>query len=72
LKRPGLAAGLFLLFYGAGRTISEQFREPDSFTWGVMPDWLTMGQLLSLPMWIGGAFLVWNALRKPPVSTAGA
>ena len=37
-----------------------------------MPDWLTMGQLLSLPMWIGGAFLVWNALRKPPVSTAGA
>ena len=70
LKRPGLAAGLFLLFYGVGRSISEQFREPDSFTWGVMPDWLTMGQLLSLPMWIGGAFLVWNALRKPPVQVS--
>ena len=70
LKRPGMAAGLFLLFYGVGRSISEQFREPDSFTWGVMPDWLTMGQLLSLPMWIGGAFLVWNALRKPPVQVS--
>ena len=67
LRRRGLAAGMFLLFYAAGRTISEQFREPDSFTWGVMPDWLTMGQLLSLPMWLGGAFLVWNALRKPPL-----
>ena len=70
LKRPGLAAGLFLLLYGIGRSISEQFREPDRFTWGVMPDWLTMGQLLSLPMWIGGAFLVWHALRKPPANAA--
>lgn len=70
LKRPGLAAGLFLLLYGIGRSISEQFREPDRFTWGVMPDWLTMGQLLSLPMWIGGAFLVWYALRKPPANAA--
>ena len=66
LKRPGFAAGLFLLFYGIGRSISEQFRMPDSFTMGVMPDWITMGQLLSLPMWIGGAWLIWNALRKPP------
>ena len=72
LKRPGMAAGLFLLFYGLGRSISEQFRMPDSFTMGAMPDWLTMGQLLSMPMWLGGAFLVWNALRKPPHSPASA
>ena len=72
LRRRGLAAGMFLLFYAAGRTISEQFREPDRFTWGVMPDWLTMGQLLSLPMWLGGAFLVWNALRKPPAGSERA
>jgi phosphatidylglycerol:prolipoprotein diacylglycerol transferase len=72
LRRPGLAAGMFLLFYAAGRTISEQFREPDTFTMGVLPDWFTMGQLLSLPMWVGGAFLIWNALRKPPASAASA
>ena len=22
-----------------------------------------MGQLLSIPMWLGGAFLVWHALK---------
>jgi len=66
LKRRGLAAGIFLLFYAAGRTISEQFREPDSFTMGVLPDWVTMGQLLSLPMWIGGVLLVWYGLSRPP------
>ncbi len=61
--RPGLIAGLFLIMYGFGRTFVERFREPDSFVaW--LPDWITMGQLLSIPMWVGGAFLIWNALRK--------
>lgn len=66
LKRPGLAAGLFLLFYGVGRSIAENFRQPDAginFLFG--GEWLTMGMLLSLPMWIGGAWLVWQAARKP-------
>lgn len=62
LKRPGLVAGLFLLFYGVGRSIAENFREPDSFVRG-LPEWLTMGMILSTPMWLGGAWLVWNALR---------
>ena len=68
LRRPGLIAGLFLLFYAFGRTVSEQFREPDSFVQG-LPEWITMGQILSLPMWIGGAWLVWNALKKSSVTT---
>jgi phosphatidylglycerol:prolipoprotein diacylglycerol transferase len=63
LQRPGLVAGLFLLFYAFGRTVSEQFREPDAFVSG-LPGWITMGQILSLPMWIGGAWLVWAALKK--------
>ncbi|OZB17075.1 MAG: prolipoprotein diacylglyceryl transferase [Hyphomonas sp. 34-62-18] len=62
LKRPGLVAGLFLLFYGFGRSVAEHFREPDSFVSG-LPEWLTMGMILSTPMWLGGAWLVWNALR---------
>ncbi|PKP81902.1 MAG: prolipoprotein diacylglyceryl transferase [Alphaproteobacteria bacterium HGW-Alphaproteobacteria-18] len=68
LKRPGLVAGLFLLFYGFGRSVAEHFREPDAFVHG-LPEWLTMGMLLSTPMWLGGAWLIWNALRKPPVGT---
>ena len=64
LKRPGLAAGLFLLMYGVGRSIAENFREPDAhieFLFG--GDWLTMGMLLSLPMWLGGGWLVWKGLQ---------
>ena len=33
-----------------------------------LPEWLTMGQILSIPMWLGGLWLVWNAL-KPKAST---
>jgi phosphatidylglycerol:prolipoprotein diacylglycerol transferase len=67
LRRPGMIAGMFLILYGIGRTIAEQFREPDSFvTW--LPDSLTMGMILSIPMWLGGAYLVWNALRKPAIT----
>ena len=68
LQRPGLIAGLFLLFYAFGRTVSEQYRQPDSFVEG-LPNWITMGQILSLPMWIGGALLVWFALKKPMVTS---
>ena len=73
LKRPGLIAGIFLLLYGIGRTIAEQFRQPDAFVEG-LPAWLTMGQILSLPMWIGGLWLIWHACRSAPLQagTAGS
>lgn len=63
LKRPGLVAGLFLIMYGVGRSIAETFREPDAFVSG-LPEWLTMGMILSVPMWLGGAWLIWNALKQ--------
>ncbi len=62
LKRPGLIAGLFLIMYGVGRSVAENFREPDAFVSG-LPAWLTMGMILSIPMWIGGAWLIWNAMK---------
>jgi phosphatidylglycerol---prolipoprotein diacylglyceryl transferase len=64
LKRPGLILGAFALFYGLARSFSEFFREPDSqlgFLWGG----LTMGMLLSLPMILGGALIIWLVLRAP-------
>jgi phosphatidylglycerol:prolipoprotein diacylglycerol transferase len=60
-SRPRLApAGLFLLLYGIFRFLVEFVRLPDPqvgyLAWG----WLTMGQLLSLPMiLIGGALLTY-------------
>lgn len=70
LKRPGLVSGIFLIGYALARTFVENFREPDSFTQGVMPEWFTMGMLLSLPMVIGGAWLVWRANAARPREAA--
>lgn len=69
LERPGLAAGLFLLMYGVGRSIAEQFREPDAHI-GFLPGGVTMGMLLSLPVWIGGAWLLWKGLKTKPTANA--
>lgn len=57
--RPRLAvSGLFALCYGCFRFFVEFFRQPDEQLGFIAFDWLTMGQLLSLPMIIAGlAFL---------------
>jgi phosphatidylglycerol:prolipoprotein diacylglycerol transferase len=54
--RPRFAvASLFLLCYGAIRIFLEFFREPDASLGFIAWHWLTMGQLLSLPMiMVGG------------------
>jgi phosphatidylglycerol:prolipoprotein diacylglycerol transferase len=69
MKRKGLIAGLFLLMYGLGRSIVENYRLPDSFA-SDLPFGLTMGMILSTPMWIGGVWLVWNALKSKPLHQA--
>jgi phosphatidylglycerol:prolipoprotein diacylglycerol transferase len=60
LARTGMLSGLFLIGYCAARTLSEFFREPDDFI-HFLPRWITMGQLLSLPMLLLGVFLVMRA-----------
>jgi phosphatidylglycerol:prolipoprotein diacylglycerol transferase len=57
LARRGFVAGTFLVGYGAARIVGEIFREPDSFI-GFLAFGATMGQLLSLPMVIAGAWLI--------------
>ncbi|HJL60629.1 MAG TPA: prolipoprotein diacylglyceryl transferase [Pseudomonadales bacterium] len=54
-------SGIFLIGYGSLRFCSEIFREPDAHLGFVAFEWLTTGQLLSLPMiLIGICFLVWS------------
>jgi len=58
-SRPRMAvSGLFVLFYGIYRFFIEFVREPDEHLGFLAFDWLTMGQLLSLPMIIAGAALM--------------
>jgi phosphatidylglycerol:prolipoprotein diacylglycerol transferase len=60
--RRGLLSGVFLVGYAIARIIGETFREPDSFM-GYLAFGATMGQLLSLPMMVAGAWLI---LRSRP------
>lgn len=63
--RPRLApAGLFLFLYGCSRVIVEFWRVPDQHIGYLAGDWLTMGQVLSLPMVIAGATLLVLAYRR--------
>ena len=59
--RPaGAVAGLFLLGYGGLRFLVEFMREPDAHLGFIALNWMSMGQLLSLPMiLIGGGLLIW-------------
>jgi phosphatidylglycerol:prolipoprotein diacylglycerol transferase len=64
--RPTMAiSGLFLLGYGGFRFAVEFFRQPDAHLGFIAFGWLTMGQLLSLPMILcGAAFLAWAYYRQ--------
>ncbi len=62
-KRQGLISALFLLLYASFRAVCEQFREPDAQI-GFLLFNTTMGQLLSLPALILGAFLLIRAFYK--------
>ncbi len=62
--RPrGAVAGMFVAGYGALRFITEHFREPDQHIGYLAFGWLTMGQLLSLPMVVFGLGLLLWAYR---------
>jgi phosphatidylglycerol:prolipoprotein diacylglycerol transferase len=61
--QPGKLVGAFLLVYGLSRFLVELVRQPDQglehLPWG-----LTMGQTLTVPMVLGGAWLIATAKRR--------
>jgi len=64
-SRPRMAvSGMFALVYGIYRFIVEFFREPDGHLGFIAMDWLTMGQLLSVPMIVIGGLLLFLAYRN--------
>ncbi|MEM7293707.1 MAG: prolipoprotein diacylglyceryl transferase [Pseudomonadota bacterium] len=64
--RPMMAlSGLFLVFYGLFRFAVEFVREPDDHLGFIAFDWLTMGQLLTVPMIVlGGVFFIMSKRQK--------
>jgi phosphatidylglycerol:prolipoprotein diacylglycerol transferase len=64
-KRPRMAvSGLFALLYGSFRFIVEFVRMPDQQLGYLAFDWLTMGQILSLPLIVLGIGLLVLAYRR--------
>ena len=62
-KIPGILSGLFLIGYASARASLEQFREPDEQI-GFLFGNITMGQILSLPIFIAGLIIIIAALRR--------
>lgn len=57
--RPlGAVSGVFLLGYGSFRFFVEFWRMPDAQLGYLAFDWLTMGQVLCMPMILGGLYLI--------------
>jgi phosphatidylglycerol:prolipoprotein diacylglycerol transferase len=63
--RPvGAVLAMFLIFYGLFRFLVELVREPDAQLGYLAFGWVTMGQVLSVPMILGGLGLLWWAHRE--------
>jgi len=59
-KPMGAISGLGLMLYGVFRFWVEFYRLPDEHIGYIAFNWLTMGQILSLPMIVGGlALMLW-------------
>lgn len=65
ISRPRMAvSGLFIFLYGLFRFFVEFYRVPDAHLGYLVLDWVTMGQLLSIPMIATGMILLFLAYRK--------
>ena len=63
--RPrGTFIGVFLLFYGVARFLIEFVRQPDAHIGYLYGGWLTMGQVLSVPLIVIGIIVVVVAHKR--------
>ena len=69
--RPTMAAsGVFLLGYGVFRSVVEFLRVPDVQLGYLALGWLTMGQILSVPLIVAGFLMLWLAYRRGSIAPA--
>lgn len=62
-QKSGFISGVFLVFYALSRIFVEFFREPDAQI-GYILNIITMGQILSLPIFIIGLILIIYSFKK--------
>lgn len=64
-RRRYAVSGLFALLYGVFRFLVEFVRVPDADLGYLAFGWLTMGQVLSMPLIVLGLFLLWHSRTAP-------
>ncbi|RPD84398.1 prolipoprotein diacylglyceryl transferase [Luteimonas sp. 100069] len=64
-RRRYAVSGLFALLYGVFRFLVEFVRVPDADLGYLAFGWLTMGQVLSIPLIALGLFLLWRSRTAP-------
>ncbi|TDR41614.1 phosphatidylglycerol:prolipoprotein diacylglycerol transferase [Tahibacter aquaticus] len=69
-RRRYVLSGLFALLYGAFRFGVEFVRQPDAQLGYLALGWLTMGQILSLPLILLGIYLLWRSRGQPQPAAA--
>jgi phosphatidylglycerol:prolipoprotein diacylglycerol transferase len=70
-RRPGIETGIFLIGYAIARMSGELFRQPDvqlGFLFHIGGFGVTMGQLLSIPVLVAGAVIIWWMRREQPAA----
>jgi phosphatidylglycerol:prolipoprotein diacylglycerol transferase len=74
-RGEGAVSGLFLVGYSTARILVEFVRTPDAHIGYLAFGWVTMGQVLSLPMLLAGVWLMWRAasvgVQAPPAGHPG-
>lgn len=71
--RPGLLAGVFATGMGLARFVAEFFREPDAqLSEFAVRTGLSMGQWLTIPLFLVGVIFMARALIRPPLGGAKA
>ena len=71
--RPTMAvSGMFALWYGIFRFVVEFVRVPDAQLGYLAGGWLTMGQVLCVPMVLAGIALIVFAYRRAPTAAKTA
>lgn len=72
-QRPYMAvSGMFLLFYGVFRFVVEFYRVPDAHLSYLALGWVTMGQVLSAPMIVLGAIMLFMSHKGPKRETGSS
>jgi phosphatidylglycerol:prolipoprotein diacylglycerol transferase len=64
-RKKGLISGVFMLGYGVFRFVIEFVRVPDPQYGYIAFDWLTMGQILCLPMVLVGVVIILWSIKQP-------